>query len=146
MASIVQYVERPSVKQSEIVDDIRRRIADGGYAPGRRLPSLNEIAQHYGACRVTAQRAMQHLAASGHVIVKKSFGTFVSPHPPTLCNIALVFHRKPEQSQMLLAWKRDKRPHSALTVTSRNSTGEVAPLRRREDVPERSSQCRSTLL
>jgi len=108
MATIVRNVERPSLKQSEIVDDIRRKIAAGILPPGSRLPSIRPLAQEYNACNQTTMRAVQHLVESGHIVTKSRSGTFVADNPPTLSNLAIAFMLKPDRgiwSQMLVAWK-----------------------------------------
>ena len=58
MACIVQFVPRFSPKQSEIVDDLRRRIITGELLPGTQLPGLVEICRQYKTSEVTALRAM----------------------------------------------------------------------------------------
>jgi len=108
MATISTNVIRPSFKQSEIVDDIRGKIAAGILAPGTRLPPLRELAIQYEASYKTAVRAIQHLAESNHVVTKLRAGTFVSENPPTLCNIAVIFPYMSDTqywSQYSAAWK-----------------------------------------
>ena len=50
-------------------------------APGKRLPSLNELATAWGANRLTAKRAVDELRASGEVFSVRAQGTFVAKRP-----------------------------------------------------------------
>jgi len=91
MVSIVHFVPRFSPKQSEIVDDLRRRIIAGELAPGAQLPGLVEMSRKYKTSEVTAQRAMAHLRKAGFVRTRRREGSYVSLNLPNLCNFGIVF-------------------------------------------------------
>ncbi len=65
-------------KYLRIADDLRERIVDGSYEPGRRLPSNRELADAYGTTLATLRAALQLLADQGWVTVEHGNGTFVA--------------------------------------------------------------------
>lgn len=58
---------------------LQGRIYDGEFGAGSMLPGENEIAATYGVSRITANRAMNELAAAGLVVREKGRGTIVRP-------------------------------------------------------------------
>jgi len=61
----------------QIADEIAARIEDGTYPPESRLPALEQIAVEYGTARMTARRAIRHLADLGLVEIVPGKGTYV---------------------------------------------------------------------
>ena len=55
--------------QSEIRDDLRRRITAGEFAPQETLPDLPALALRYGAENSTVRRALHELAAEGLLVL-----------------------------------------------------------------------------
>ena len=62
---------------------IHRRILDGTYGPGTRLPRDADLAQELGCARTTVQRAMRALADEGLIERRRRGGTRVRAHPVT---------------------------------------------------------------
>lgn len=62
----------------QIVDQIRRRIAQGVLRPGDRLPAVRDLAVRSRVNRNTAARAFQALEAAGIVRSRVGQGTFVA--------------------------------------------------------------------
>jgi DNA-binding GntR family transcriptional regulator len=60
-------------------DDIAARIASGELAPGARLRSERDLAEHYGVSYGTIRRAMQVLRDRGLISTVHGRGTFVVP-------------------------------------------------------------------
>jgi GntR family histidine utilization transcriptional repressor len=60
---------------------IRRRIADGEWVPGRRIPSENELVRQLGVSRMTVHRALRELAQEGQLQRVAGVGTFVAEPP-----------------------------------------------------------------
>ncbi|MGK4583141.1 GntR family transcriptional regulator [Kitasatospora sp. HPMI-4] len=60
-----------------IADDLRRRINQGEWAPGERLPSRAKLAETYGAHPFALQRAQERLIAEGLLEGRSGSGTFV---------------------------------------------------------------------
>jgi GntR family transcriptional repressor for pyruvate dehydrogenase complex len=60
-----------------VAEDILRRIREGEWPPGRRLPSVVELAEAYGVGRSTIREAASALKAMGWLDVRHGGGTFV---------------------------------------------------------------------
>lgn len=61
----------------EIVADLRRRLADGTWRPGDRLPSERELSRRYAGRTAAVRRALRALAAEGLVERRRGRGTVV---------------------------------------------------------------------
>jgi GntR family histidine utilization transcriptional repressor len=61
-----------------IRQDIEGRILSGELRPGERIPSELELMAHYGCSRMTVNKALSRLAASGLLDRRKRAGTFVA--------------------------------------------------------------------
>jgi len=55
----------------QIVDDLKRRILDGGIAPGAKLPGENSLVEEFGVSRTVVREAVSRLQAAGLVEVWK---------------------------------------------------------------------------
>jgi DNA-binding GntR family transcriptional regulator len=64
----------------QIADDLRRKIADGRYQPGDRLPSLPSMTMEYSSAAETVRRALRQLRDEGLVATQSTRGTFVLKH------------------------------------------------------------------
>ncbi|NRQ33170.1 GntR family transcriptional regulator [Nonomuraea sp. NN258] len=63
---------------ARIIEDIKRRIADGRLRPGERVPSTRQIARDWGVALATAAKALTLLAQEGVVIAEPRVGTVVA--------------------------------------------------------------------
>nr|WP_297353289.1 histidine utilization repressor [uncultured Caldimonas sp.] len=54
------------------------RIAAGDWRPGERIPSEGELTREFGLSRMTVNRALRELAASGAITRVQGVGSFVS--------------------------------------------------------------------
>jgi GntR family transcriptional regulator len=61
----------------EIAEELRRRIVEGEFAPGSRLPSESDLCQQYGVSRVTVRTAAKALESQGLVDIRHGSGMFV---------------------------------------------------------------------
>jgi GntR family transcriptional regulator len=61
-----------------IAGTLEVRIAERGLAPGSRLPSERELAEAFGASRMTVRQALKDLERRGLVEARVGQGTFVS--------------------------------------------------------------------
>lgn len=66
---------------ARVKDHIIGHISSGAWEPGRRVPSENELVEHFGISRMTANRALRELHAEGFVARVPGVGTFVSEKP-----------------------------------------------------------------
>ncbi|MFR9724168.1 GntR family transcriptional regulator [Streptomyces sp. MS19] len=68
-----------------IADDLRRKIEDGRWRPGDRLPSEEELRRTYGKGAPTVRQALAELQTEGLIDKRHGKGTFVRvPRRPVL--------------------------------------------------------------
>lgn len=60
-----------------IRQEFEAKILSGELLPGERIPSELELMAHYGCARMTVNKALSALAASGLLLRRKHVGTFV---------------------------------------------------------------------
>ncbi|MFF3463866.1 GntR family transcriptional regulator [Streptomyces sp. NPDC002619] len=72
-------VEPP--KYVRLAVTIQRRIEDGTYAPGTRVPSENQLVQAFGMSRPTVVRALELLKRDGWLESRQGYGTIVRGRP-----------------------------------------------------------------
>lgn len=68
-------------KYEEIVEDVSRKIANGVYRPGDRLPSATELCDAYGVSKITVNKAMSELVQMGFLTRRRGSGTYVKSTP-----------------------------------------------------------------
>lgn len=61
----------------QIAAVLRRRIEDGEYGPGARLPSVVSLMQTFGVAHLTAQKALRVLVDAGIAEMSPGMGTYV---------------------------------------------------------------------
>jgi DNA-binding GntR family transcriptional regulator len=64
--------------QAQLVDDLRRRITEGEFAPGDKLPPLRALTAHYGVAEMTVHAAIRELQRDGLVVSSRGRGTYVT--------------------------------------------------------------------
>lgn len=69
-------------RYARIAADLRRRIADGGLAPGQRVPSTRQLARDWGVALATAAKALDVLRSEGLVKSRPRSGTVVAEATP----------------------------------------------------------------
>ena len=69
---------RGDTLSDSIAADLRRRIDDGEWGNGDRLPSENALAEHYSVSRATIRTALQDLESRGLMITRRGLGSFVT--------------------------------------------------------------------
>ncbi len=67
---------------------LRRRIADGRYAPRSRVPSVLQLTEEFGVAAATAQKALRALRAEGLTYTEPGLGSFVAQIPPDPSGLA----------------------------------------------------------
>jgi GntR family transcriptional regulator len=74
----------PIVRPAPIADQVnillRRRIRDGTYPPGGRLPSESDLCRDLGVSRATVRTVLAKMAAEGLILRKQGDGTYVNEH------------------------------------------------------------------
>src|SRR5215469_1525242 len=64
-------------KIDQVVTELKRRISQGIYAAGQRLPSEREIGQELGISRITVRAALQRMETDNLVSIVPYAGTLV---------------------------------------------------------------------
>lgn len=72
-------VEPP--KYVRLAQTLQRRIEDGTYPPGTRVPSENQLVQAFGMSRPTVVRALELLKRDGWLESRQGYGTIVRGRP-----------------------------------------------------------------
>ena len=70
--------DRPSTLHARIRSEVEARILSGEWKPGFRLPTETALMAQYGCSRMTVNKAMVSLAASGLVLRNRRAGTTVA--------------------------------------------------------------------
>lgn len=60
-----------------ILNDIRDKIVSGAWPPGHRIPFEHELTVEYGVSRMTVNKALSQLAATGLIERRRRSGSFV---------------------------------------------------------------------
>ena len=71
---------RPKLSD-EIADIILRRIMDGEYSPGTKIPNEFELAEELNVGRGTVREAVKTLVSRNILVIKRGNGTYVAEHP-----------------------------------------------------------------
>ncbi|MBN8524650.1 MAG: winged helix-turn-helix transcriptional regulator [Planctomycetes bacterium] len=95
--------------REELADELRRRIREGRYAAGARMPSHRELQRELGASSVTLQRAFDRLVEQGYVEPRGVQGTFVAALLPHDSLVAIVFPDEPGRGGWNRYWTTAKR-------------------------------------
>jgi GntR family transcriptional regulator len=77
----VVVIETPKSQYAQIADELRGRIESGAYPPGSPLPSEARLADEFNVSRVTINKAITLLRASGDVKVRRGADTRVRSLP-----------------------------------------------------------------
>ena len=64
--------------QAQLADDIRRRIREGEFGAGAKLPPLRALTAEYDVAEMTVHAAIRELQREGLVVSSRGRGTFVS--------------------------------------------------------------------
>lgn len=77
---------------AQVKEHISRRIQDGTWSAGHRLPSEHELVAQFGVARMTVNRALRELVEQGRITRVPGVGSFVAEDKPqsTLLQIANI--------------------------------------------------------
>ncbi|MDR6889477.1 MULTISPECIES: histidine utilization repressor [Variovorax] len=77
---------------AQVKDHISRKIQDGTWPAGHRLPSESELVAQFGISRMTVNRALRELMEQGRIVRMAGVGSFVAENKPqsTLLQIANI--------------------------------------------------------
>lgn len=101
MASSIEGLQPSSPRPlyQQVKDRIRTRVRGGDWAPGRRIPSENQLVRELGVSRMTVHRALRELAAEGVLLRIAGVGTFVAEpaHHASLIELRAIAEEIREQ-------------------------------------------------
>lgn len=93
------------VAKSTLADEVAQRVAEliqgGSYAPGDRLPTINEMARRFGVGHPTLREALKKLEALGLVEIKHGSGVYVQDYEDTLLMSNPIFAGEASKKMML---------------------------------------------
>jgi GntR family transcriptional regulator len=70
-------LSRTAYLYDDVAKTLRRRISDGVYEAGSKLPSVSEFGSEFGVSAITIRHALRELAQSGLIVGHQGLGTFV---------------------------------------------------------------------
>ncbi len=114
-------------------DLLRRRISDGAYPPGRRLPGERQLAETFNVCRWTVNEAVGLLEKEGVLERFPRRGVYVreTPSPRGICRkLVFIMPDEPigEATQGFVRWNRFLEFNSGLTEGARRNDLELSLL------------------
>jgi len=83
---------RPNTKLKEVISRLRDSILSGEYAPSSRLQTYRELEVALDVSRATLRHAIGVLKREGFIESTERSGMCVSPTPPHILRIGLIFH------------------------------------------------------
>ena len=80
----------PAALYQQVKEHVLRKIAEGAWRAGDRVPSEQELVATFGVARMTVNRALRELAEQGSIVRVAGVGSFVAEEKPqsTLLRIA----------------------------------------------------------
>jgi GntR family transcriptional regulator len=94
----------------EVIDVLMKRLQEGKYPPGARLPSEEQLAREFGISRVTLREALRVLSEDGILFRRHGSGTFVRDKRAmpvqdlsTILSISTMFKKAGLEHQILKA-------------------------------------------
>jgi GntR family transcriptional regulator, arabinose operon transcriptional repressor len=66
-----------ALKYQQVIDTLQSQITEGKYTLGKRIPTQNELTNHFKVSRPTIEKALEDLECRGFVQRRKGSGTFV---------------------------------------------------------------------
>ncbi|HEX7056545.1 MAG TPA: GntR family transcriptional regulator [Bacilli bacterium] len=70
----------------QIVDDFKRKLANGSYQPGQVIPSRRELAKRLGVNPNTVQRAYKEMEDAGWIRTIRGLGSVLADDPAVLAS------------------------------------------------------------
>ena len=82
----------PAALYQQVKEHVLRKIAEGAWRAGDRVPSEQELVATFGVARMTVNRALRELAEQGSIVRVAGVGSFVAEEKPqsTLLRIANI--------------------------------------------------------
>lgn len=99
MSTAALHRKPPLALYEQVKEFITRKIQDGSWPAGHRLPSEHELVAQFCISRMTANRALRDLMEQGRVVRIAGVGSFVAEDKPQstllqIANIASEIHQR----------------------------------------------------
>lgn len=78
VAAFVVEHDSPLTAWGQIRRDLRRRVDEGEFVSGARIPTEAALMDHYGVSRVTIRRTIAAMVEDGYVESRRGSGTYVT--------------------------------------------------------------------
>lgn len=101
------------MKTPEILEHLRRRIVEGEFQPGEKLPNRPELLKEYSVCISAFQKCINQLIAENFIESRGAKGMCVKANPPHLCRFAVLL---PGSADAPEETKKDSLPASLRLV------------------------------
>lgn len=62
----------------QVAEELRKRISDGTYAPGTRVPSVIGLQSEFGIAQATGQKVLRALREEGLIYTIPGLGSYVA--------------------------------------------------------------------
>ena len=145
----MRHMKIETPKGHELVaEDVLRRIREGEWQPGQRLPSVVELAEADGVGRSTIREAASALKAMGWLDVRHGGGTFVRSELPDESGkgkSGSSLFQDAESLIELLEVRRTLEIGAASLAAERRTQGDIAKLRALLSAMESSLELGDTL-
>ena len=79
---MTKLVKRQTPVSQQIILIIEKRLRDGFYQPGDRLPAESELSSEFGVSRASLRTALAKLETAGLILRKHGEGTYASSQSP----------------------------------------------------------------
>lgn len=122
---LVQMLIKPKAAQ-DVEAELRRRIEDGEWHSGMRVPPERLLADEFRIARNTLRKALTRLTEEGHLQRHVGRGTFVRPSPTDRRDLGDLLLRMQNASPVdVLETRLIIEPRAAALAASRASQGDL---------------------
>ncbi len=109
-----------------VLDELKRRVADGELRPGDRLPSVQQLSREFHVGVSSVREALRVLAATGVVRIEQGRGVFVSAQLPAVDELRERFTTTEAASlKHLVEARRIIEPEVAALAAQRATTAHI---------------------
>jgi GntR family transcriptional repressor for pyruvate dehydrogenase complex len=122
----IQVDRKPKLSE-RVVAALRSQVISGEIAPGRKLPTENQLTETFGVSRTVIREAIATLAADGLVESRQGAGVFVRDHPMlAFSSMAIDIGNKISQAINVLEVRMGIEIESAGLAAQRRNTSQEA--------------------